>query len=131
VERESGSRLHVDVAWLRGRSQSKLRNAKTCHVPDRCASVAVTRYIQSDYSFVNETMGPMSKEKHYDTIAPQNDERRQPVKSDGRVVRSVAAVIILCLGFLRLSGVLNEEPHVALTIRERANVILKENPLIG
>jgi hypothetical protein len=27
--------------------------------------------------------------------------------------------------------VLNEEPHVALTIRERANVILKENPLIG
>jgi hypothetical protein len=76
-------------------------------------------------------MGPMSKEKHYDTIAPQNDERRQPVKSDGRVVRSVAAVIILCLGFLRLSGVLNEEPHVALTIRERANVILKENPLIG
>jgi hypothetical protein len=29
-EKGHSSRLHVDVAWLRGRNQSKLRNAKTC-----------------------------------------------------------------------------------------------------
>jgi hypothetical protein len=76
-------------------------------------------------------MGPMAKEKDYETIAPQNDERKQPVKSDGRVVRAIVAVIILCLGFVRVSGILNDEPAVPLSIRERAMVILKENPLIG
>jgi hypothetical protein len=74
-------------------------------------------------------MGPLKRE--YDTIAPQNDDRRQPVASDGRAVRVVVAVIILCLGFLRLSGVLDQDPVVPLSIRERARVILKENPLIG
>jgi hypothetical protein len=76
-------------------------------------------------------MGPIEKGKDYETIAPQNDERSQPVKSDGRVVRAVVAVIILCLGFLRISGFFNDEPTVPLSIHERAKVILKENPLIG
>jgi hypothetical protein len=74
-------------------------------------------------------MGPV--EKQYDTIAPQNDDRRQPVASGGRAVRAVIAVIILCLGFLRISRVLEQEPVAPLSIAERAKVILKENPLIG
>jgi hypothetical protein len=74
-------------------------------------------------------MGPV--EKNYDSIAPQNDDRRQPVASDGRAVRAVIAVIILCLGFLRISGVLERDPVAPLSITERAKVILKENPLIG
>lgn len=73
-------------------------------------------------------------EKRDGSIASSIDAERQSIAPTSRAVRTVVFVIIFCLGLLRVSGILEKsDAHSSgsLSVHQRAEAILKNNPLIG
>lgn len=73
-------------------------------------------------------------ERHGDEVTPPTVSERKSFAPNSRAVRTVVFVVILCLGLVRISGVL-EKSHSTWTrfmsVHQRAEAILKKNPLIG
>ncbi|OAL06664.1 hypothetical protein IQ06DRAFT_288541 [Phaeosphaeriaceae sp. SRC1lsM3a] len=72
-------------------------------------------------------------EKRDGSIASSIDAERQSIAPTSRAVRTVVFVIIFCLGLLRVSGILEKsDAHSSgsLSVHQRAEAILKNNPLI-
>lgn len=73
-------------------------------------------------------------ERHDASITPSNGSERQSFAPSSRAVRTVVFVIIFCLGVVRISGILDKADsslNGSLSVHQRAEAILKKNPLIG
>lgn len=73
-------------------------------------------------------------ERHDESVTSSTGSERQSFAPNSRAVRTVVFVIIFCLGLFRVSGILektNATHNGSLSVHQRAEAILKKNPLIG